>query len=50
MVFITMLILIFFIQTIQYIINWLILVGVGIGVSKYDVDYGVSLGSPQSPN
>ena len=42
----TVLIFIFLIQTIQEIVHWFILVGICIRVSKFDVDYGVSLDLP----
>ena len=43
---ITALILIFPIPTSQDLIHWFMFVGVRIRVSKYDVDYGVSLDFP----
>ena len=42
----TVLIFVFLVPNIQDLIHWLILVGVNVRVSKYDVDYGVSLSFP----
>ena len=42
----TMLILILLLPKIQYLIHWFMLVVVRIRVSKYDVNYGVSLDFP----
>ena len=42
----TMFIFIFLLQTSQEPIHWLLPVGVHFRVSKYDIDYGVSLDLP----
>ena len=42
----TVLILILLLPTIQELIHWLMLVGIRVSVSKFDVDDGVSLAFP----
>ena len=46
MVFLTVLILILLLPTIQEIIHWIIPVGICISIFKYDVKNGVSMDSP----
>ena len=46
----TMLILILLLPTVHEIIHWLVLVGVRVRVSKYNVNYGVSMDLPHAPN
>ena len=45
-VVLTMLVVIFILPKIQELIRWLILVGIWVGISKYDVDYSISLTFP----
>ena len=42
----TIIILLFLLPTTQELIHWLILVGIRVSITKYDVDYGVSIDFP----